>query len=132
VYNMGLFNMATRNILRKINRTLLVSLALCFAIASIISVYSGIEASSAETQEMIAGYQSHLIEMDELTDIQERLIQVSGRGGKPGEGWGGGMGGDTATAVLLTQDEINWPSFSMFVEVTITGSTISWITAMGR
>jgi len=92
VRKMGLLNMALRNITRKSTRTLLVSMALCFAIASIISVYSGTEASSEDTKEMIAEYQDTLMEVGELTDTQESMIQVSmGRGGMGGGGgfWGG-------------------------------------------
>jgi len=112
--------MATRNILRKINRTLLVSLALCFAIASIISVYSGIEASSADTKEMIDEYQSYIVEMGELSDVQERMIEVSvARGGGFGHGGWGGMGGDSSEAVKLTQDEINIVSSVELVEAVI-------------
>ncbi len=118
---MGLFSMATRNILRKINRTLLVSMALCFAIASIISVYSGIEASSAETKEMIDEYQSYIVDMSELSDVQESMIQVSvGWGGGMGHGGGwGGMGGGSSDAVKLTQEEIDIVSSVELVEAVI-------------
>ena len=118
---MGLLSMAMRNILRKINRTLLVSLALCFAIASIISVYSGIEASSENTKEMIAEYESHIIEMEELSEIQERMIQIStGRGGFGGAhpgGGGGGFGRDSNA--VLTQQEASIASATDYVEIVI-------------
>ena len=104
---MGLLNMALRNIMRKSTRTLLVSLALCFAIASIISVYSGTEASNADTKQMIAEYQDTLMEVGELTNTQESMIQVSiGRGGFGGGGgfWGGG--GTAGGEAVLTETEL--------------------------
>ena len=104
---MGLLNMAFRNIIRKSTRTLLVSMALCFAIASIISVYSGTEASSEDTKKMIAEYQDTLMEVGELTDTQESMIQVSmGRGGMGGGGgfWGGG--GTTGSEAVLSDTEL--------------------------
>ena len=119
---MGLLNMAIRNIMRKSTRTLLVSLALCFAVASIISVYSGTEAASEDTKEMIAEYQSYIVEMGELTDVQERMIQVSvGRGGGFGGGGfrPGGMGGEITEAVILTQDEVTLVSSVDLVEAVI-------------
>lgn len=126
---MGLLDRAFRNILRKSTRTILVSLALCFAIASIISVYTGTEESSENTKEMIAEYQSYIVEMGELTDVQERMIQVSvGRGGGFGGGGFGGGGfrpggwgdeGGSVEIVNLTQDEIDIISSVDFVETVI-------------
>ena len=116
---MGLLDRATRNIMRKSTRTILVSLALCFAIASIISVYTGTEAASENTKEMIADYQSYIVEMGELSDVQERMIQVTvGRGGgfRPG-GWGGGE--DSSTATMVTQDEVSIITSVDFVEAVI-------------
>ena len=90
---MGLTKRAFRNVWRKKTRTLLVVIALGLSVAAIISVYSGVEASTENTQEMIEGYEQHLVETGELSEIQEKMIQVSSFGG----GFGGGRmfpGGD--------------------------------------
>lgn len=79
---------AARNVGRKKARTLLVVLALGLSIAAIVSVYSGVEASTANTQNMIAGYKQHIITMGTLSDTQQRMITVSKSFGGPG-GFGG-------------------------------------------
>ena len=55
-------------------------IALGFSISAIISVYTGIEASTINTQKMIDDYQQHIIDTSQLSEYQERLIQVSGFG----------------------------------------------------
>jgi putative ABC transport system permease protein len=81
----GIINRASRNVWRKKGRTLLVVLALSFSIAAIISVYTGIEASNANTQELIDGYEKSLEEMGDITDAQIRLISVWPWGDVPQE-----------------------------------------------
>jgi putative ABC transport system permease protein len=73
---MGIFNRASRNVWRKKGRTLLVVLALGFSIAAIISVYTGIEASNDNTEELIEGYEESLEDMGSVTDAQIRQISV--------------------------------------------------------
>jgi ABC-type lipoprotein release transport system permease subunit len=83
---MGLINRAFRNVWRKKTRTLLVVIALGFSVAAIISVYSGVEASTDNVQEMIEGYEEYLVESGELTEYQEKMIQVTTSrfgGGRP-------------------------------------------------
>jgi putative ABC transport system permease protein len=72
----GIINRASRNVWRKKGRTLLVVLALGFSIAAIISVYTGIEASNTNTQDIIKGYEESLEEMGDITDAQIRHISV--------------------------------------------------------
>jgi putative ABC transport system permease protein len=72
----GIFNRASRNVWRKKGRTLLVVLALGFSIAAIISVYTGIEASNSNTQDLIDGYEESLEKMGDITDAQIRQISV--------------------------------------------------------
>jgi ABC-type antimicrobial peptide transport system permease subunit len=87
---MGLINRAFRNVWRKKTRTIIVILLLGISVATIISVYSGVEASTKNAQEMIKGYEEYLVETGELSDFQERMIQVStnmfGGGGRPFNG----------------------------------------------
>jgi len=73
---MGIINRAGRNVWRKKGRTLLVVLALGFSIAAIISVYTGIEASNSNTEDLIQGYEESLEEMGDVTDTQIRQISV--------------------------------------------------------
>ena len=63
---MGLTNRAFRNVWRKKTRTLLVVIALGVSVSAIISVYTGVEASTENVQEMIAGYEEYLVETGEL------------------------------------------------------------------
>jgi ABC-type lipoprotein release transport system permease subunit len=74
---MGLTNRAFRNVWRKKTRTLLVVIALGISVAAIISVYTGIEASTENVQDMIEGYEEYLVETGELSEYQEKMIQVS-------------------------------------------------------
>ena len=98
---MSLGNRAFRNVFRKKTRTAVVALALGLAIATILSVYTGIEASTANTEDMIEDYQNTIRTFGDLSETQERLITVStGRGGFGGMGGfsGGGFpGGSTST-----------------------------------
>lgn len=83
---MGLANRSFRNIWRKKTRTLLVVIALGFSVAAIISVYTGVEASTENAKDMIEDYEEYLVETGELNDYQERMIQVSTSrfgGGRP-------------------------------------------------
>jgi ABC-type antimicrobial peptide transport system permease subunit len=83
---MSLTKRAFRNVWRKKTRTLLVVIALGFSVAAIISVYSGVEASTDNVQDMIEGYEEYLVETGELTDYQEKMIQVTTNrfgGGRP-------------------------------------------------
>ena len=93
---MGLVNRAFRNVWRKKTRTLLVVIALGFSIAAILSVYTGVDASITNTQKMIDGYRQNIIETGELSESQERMIQISsGFGGRIFGGGGGGFPGTT-------------------------------------
>ena len=92
VKQMSIVNRAYRNVFRKAARTVIVALALGLSIAAILSVYTGIEASTENTQKMIDDYEDNIIAMTELSETQERLITVSS-GGRFGGGFGGGMGG---------------------------------------
>jgi len=93
---MGLTNRAFRNVWRKKTRTLLVVIALGFSVAAIISVYTGVEASTENAQDMIEDYEQYLVETGELSEFQERMIQVSSfrgfGGGRPPGGGGGQFG----------------------------------------
>lgn len=111
---MGLVNRAFRNVWRKKTRTLLVVIALGFSVAAIISVYTGVEASTANTQEMITGYEEYIIETGELSENQEKMIQVST--GVFGRGFGGM--GQTSTATIST-DIIEGISSIDYVEAVI-------------
>jgi putative ABC transport system permease protein len=89
VINLSLANRAFRNVFRKLIRTLVVAVALGLAIAAIISVYTGIEASNVKTGNMIDDTKESLYTIGDLSETQERMITVSlGRGG-----FGGGPGG---------------------------------------
>ncbi len=116
---MGLINRAFRNVIRKRARTLLVALALGFSIAAIMSVNMGIEASKANTQEMIdeelermdyivQGVNSTFQELENISEIQARQIMVqnsSGGMGMPGGGVpGGGMPGMRGGSVVYQSD----------------------------
>lgn len=98
---MGLLNRAVRNVWRKKTRTLLVVIALGFSITAIISVYTGVNASINNTKKMISGYQQYINETGELSESQERMIQVS-------SGFGGRMpgGGSFPGATTISQDVI--------------------------
>ena len=117
---MGLTNRAFRNVWRKKTRTLLVVIALGFSVAAIISVYTGVEASIENTQDMIEGYEQHLVETGELSEYQERMIQVGSF-----RGFGGGrmLGGDRAPfgaqASNITSDVIEDISSVEYVEAVI-------------
>jgi ABC-type antimicrobial peptide transport system permease subunit len=71
---------------------MVVALVLGFIIAAVLSVYTGIEASTANTQDMIEEYKDAFQDITELTETEERLITV-GAGRGFGGGMGGGMGG---------------------------------------
>ena len=88
VISLSLANRAYRNVFRKLIRTLVVAVALGLAIAAIISVYTGIEASNVKTEGMIEDTKESLYTIGDLSETQERMITVSlGRGG-----FGGGLG----------------------------------------
>ena len=118
---MGLVNRAFRNVWRKKTRTLLVVIALGFSVASIISVYTGVEASTENTQEMIEGYEQHLVETGELSEFQERMIQVStSRGFGGGRMFPGGGGGPFSFQQSnITSDVIENISSIEYVEAVI-------------
>jgi ABC-type antimicrobial peptide transport system permease subunit len=90
---MGLVNRAFRNVWRKKTRTLLVVIALGFSVAAIISVYTGVEASTENVQDLIGDYEEYLVETGELSEFQERMVQVSSVGGFGGVKFPGGGGG---------------------------------------
>ena len=115
---MGLTNRAIRNVWRKKARTLLVVIALGISVAAIISVYTGIEASTENTQEMIEGYEQYLVETGELNEYQEKMIQVSSFGGFGG-GRMPGMGGYMVQQLNITSDVIENISSIEYVEVVI-------------
>ena len=90
---MSLANRAFRNVWRKKTRTLFVVIALGFSVAAIISVYTGVETSTKNAQEMIEDYEQYLVDTGELSEFQERMIQVSSFGGFGGGRGPGGPGG---------------------------------------
>ncbi len=118
---MGLVNRAFRNVWRKKTRTLLIVIALGFSVAAIISVYSGVQASTENTQEMIEDYEQHLVETGEYSEYEEKMIQVSG--GFGGERMPGGMGGPgrlgSFQASNITSDVIENISAIDYVEAVI-------------
>jgi len=117
---MGLTNRAFRNVWRKKTRTLLVVIALGFSVAAIVSVYTGVEASTENTKEMIEGYEQHLVETGELSEYQERMIQVSSFGGFGGGRMSGGEGGPFAFQQSnITSDVIENISSIDYVEAVI-------------
>lgn len=108
---MGLTNRAFRNVWRKKTRTLLVVIALGISVAAIISVYTGIEASTENVQDMIEGYEEYLVETGELSEYQEKMIQVStNRFG------GGRMFGGFSQASNISADSIENISQIDYVE----------------
>lgn len=111
---MGLTNRAFRNVWRKKTRTLLVVIALGISVAAIISVYTGIEASTENVQDMIEGYEEYLVETGELSEYQEKMIQVStSRFG------GGRMFGGFSQASNISADSIENISQIDYVEEVI-------------
>ncbi len=115
---MGLTNRAIRNVWRKKARTLLVVIALGISVAAIISVYTGVEATTENTQEMIDGYEQYLVETGELNEYQEKMIQVSSFGGFGG-GRMPGMGGYMVQQLNITSDVIENISSIEYVEAVI-------------
>jgi putative ABC transport system permease protein len=109
---MGLINRAFRNVWRKKTRTLLVVIALGFSVAAIISVYSGVNASTDNVQLIIEGYQQYLVETGELTDYQEKMIQVTTRRS-------GGLFGGSASIKNISADAIEVISQIEYVEEVI-------------
>jgi ABC-type antimicrobial peptide transport system permease subunit len=104
---MSLANRAYRNVFRKAARTLIVVLALGFSIAAIMSVYTGIDASNENTQEMIDDFEKTILELGELSETQERLITVGGGRGFPGGGGsGGGFGGINPSEQIPITEEV--------------------------
>jgi len=114
---MGLVNRAFRNVWRKKTRTIIVILLLGVSVASIISVYSGVEASVDNTQEMIDEYEQHIVETGDLNELQERMIQVSSFGAHGGRGMGGGM--FQIQTSNITQDVIENIELIDYVETVI-------------
>ncbi|MFX1297444.1 MAG: ABC transporter permease [Promethearchaeota archaeon] len=117
---MGLANRAFRNVCRKKTRTLLVIIALGFSVAAIISVYTGVETSTENAEEIIKGYQEYLVETGELSDYQEKMIQVSsfrGFGGGRMPGGGGGPFGFQPSNI--TSDVIENISSIDYIEAVI-------------
>jgi len=114
---MGLINRAFRNVWRKKTRTIIVILLLGISVASIISVYSGVEASVDNTQEMIDEYEQHIVETGDLNELQERMIQVSSFVARGGRGMGGGM--FQMQTSNITQDVIGNIELIDYVEIVI-------------
>ncbi|MFW9874764.1 MAG: ABC transporter permease [Candidatus Thorarchaeota archaeon] len=113
---MSLANRALRNVFRKKTRTLLVALALGFTIAAILSVYTGIDASTTNTQNMIDDYKNTINRFGDLSETQERLITVSaGRGGF-GEGGFGGVGFPGGSQEPVNEDMVENISSIDYVE----------------
>jgi ABC-type antimicrobial peptide transport system permease subunit len=116
-------NRAYRNVFRKAARTLIVVIALGLAIGAIMSVYTGIEASSEKTQEMVDDFEDTILELGELTETQERLITVGGGKSFPSSGGappGGGMGGfDPSSQTTLTDEIIENLSSLEYVDAVI-------------
>lgn len=127
-------NRAFRNVFRKPTRTVLVILALGLSIAMIMSVYTGIEASNEKTtglidetitntQENVEDAKQFIYEIEELTETQERMIQIGG--GRGGSGGGGGMGGGSfpgggmGTQTPITQEVIDNISSIDYIEAVI-------------
>jgi ABC-type antimicrobial peptide transport system permease subunit len=117
---MGLVNRAFRSVWRKKTRTLLVVIALGFSVAAITSVYTGVATTTENTQGMIAEYEQHLVETGELSEFQERMIQVSSTRGFGGGRMFGGMGGQfQSQASNITGDVIEDISSVDYVEAVI-------------
>ena len=79
-----MINRAFRNVWRKKTRTILVVLALSFTIASIASVYAGIEATNTNTQEMIDTTNENTEEMMKgvVVSIREMINETTNSTGK--------------------------------------------------
>ena len=128
---MSTTNRALRNVFRKPTRTVLVILALGLSIAMIMSVYTGIEASNEKTaglidetitntQENVEDAKQFIYEIEELTETQERMIQIGGvRGGGGGGGGGGFPGGGGTTQTPITQDVIDNISSIDYIDAVI-------------
>ncbi len=69
---MGLISRAFRNVWRKKTRTLLVVILLGVSIAAIISVYSGVKASTDKTQETYEQIE------EQIEDYKEHIIVPTG------------------------------------------------------
>ena len=74
---MGMFNRAFRNVWRKRMRTYLVVGLLCLSMATMLSVYSSIQASNESTEEMIKDYEDTMVQLVEESQDDLLLITVS-------------------------------------------------------
>ena len=77
VIHMGLINRAYRNLWRKKVRSILVIVSLTLVVATILSVYTGVEASQENTKDMIDKYEATLNAMEDLNEAQNVMITVS-------------------------------------------------------
>ena len=98
---MSLINRAFRNVWRKKTRTILVIILLGISVSAIISVYTGVEASTDNTEKLIEESEKYVNESREITDLQETMIQVSALGGFKGGRMGGGMFSTSTTNITL-------------------------------
>lgn len=74
---MGMFNRAFRNVWRKRMRTYLVVGLLCLSMATMLSVYSSIQASNDSTEEMVKEYEDTMVQLVEQSQDDLLLITVS-------------------------------------------------------
>jgi ABC-type antimicrobial peptide transport system permease subunit len=77
---MGLMNRAFRSIWRKKMRTAVVLTLLCLSMGTLISVYSTVQASKDNTEEMIEGYQATMERMVDQSQNDLLLITISQMG----------------------------------------------------
>jgi putative ABC transport system permease protein len=79
---MGKFQRAMRNVWRRKARSALVIAALALVACTIVAVNMGVEATKTHTEEMVAQYESHITEMENLTKSQaNQLTVMAGMGG---------------------------------------------------
>ncbi len=81
--NIGTFDRAFRNIWRKKSRSLMVFSLLIIAMATMLSVYSSVEGSRQNTEDMIGDYQDTLEEYVETSEDDLLGITVSSQVGRP-------------------------------------------------
>lgn len=73
--SMGVLTRAFRNVSRSKIRTLLVSLALAFSIAILVSTLAGVDASESITRAMIENYEEHVQSTAE--ELQKMLLEIN-------------------------------------------------------
>ncbi len=77
---MGIVDRAFRNVMRKVARTALVVALLSLAVATMVSMYTGVESSKANTEQMIVDHNDYLDEMVE--NSEDQLLQITMSSGR--------------------------------------------------